>query len=204
MAAFGARYMKFAPFAGEEPAAALPAYGESVQLGGLNKADLTVNLASGEIHGDDVLDERVEEFVSGTLAVEVTDLAPQTESVVYGSKMGEDGELVDKTSDETPYGGLGYIKTLIRKGKKIYRAIYLPKVKAALGNDNAATKSNSITLATHPLAFTVFEPNNGEWRYRKEFTGDDGEAQAKAYIDEKLGVTEAAQANVEDDGQTTE
>ena len=202
MAAFGARYMMFAPFKGEEPKAALPTYGEAVQLGALNKADLTVNLASGEIYGDDVLDERVEEFVSGTLTVEITDLDPDTESVVYGSKLDEEGELVDKTSDQTPYGGLGYIKTLIRKGKKVYRAIYLPKVKAALGNDNATTKSNSITLATHPLAFTVFEPNTGEWRYRKEFEGDDGEVQAKAYIDGKLGVAEATQAN--DEGEPTE
>ena len=185
MAAFGAKYIKFAPISAE-PDAALPQYGEGIQIGALVRADLTVNLASGEIYGDDVLDERVEEFVSGTLAVEVTDLEDEKEKVIFGSTLDEKGELKDNTADVIPYGGLGYIKTLIRSGKKKYKAYYYPKVKAVMGNDSAATKSSSITLASNALSFTIFEPKTGDWRYRKTF---ESESEAKAYVNEKLAGT---------------
>ncbi len=198
MAAFGAKYIKFAPI-NAEPDAALPQYGEAIRIGALVRADLTVNLASGEIYGDDVLDERVEEFVSGTLAVEVTDLEDEKEKVIFGSSLGEGGELKDNTKDAIPYGGLSYIKTLIRGGKKKYRAYYYPKVKAVMGNDSAATKSSSITLASSSLSFTIFEPKTGDWRYRKTF---DEEAAAKAYVDEKLAGTSAQTAS--EDTEATE
>ena len=198
MAAFGAKYIRFAPVSAE-PDAALPQYGEGIQIGALVRADLTVNLASGEIYGDDVLDERVEEFVSGTLAVEVTDLEDEKEKVIFGSTLEEGGELKDNTADSIPYGGLGYIKTLIRGGKKKYKAYYYPKVKAVMGNDSAATKSSSITLASSPLSFTIFEPKTGDWRYRKTF---ESEAEAKAYIDGKLTGSEAQTAS--EDPESTE
>lgn len=200
MASFGAKYIKFAPIS-EELETALPKYGEGFQIGALVRADLTVNLASGEIYGDDVLDERIEEFVSGTLSVEVTDLEDEKENVIFGSSLKEDKELVDSTKDTIPYGGLGYLKTLIRGGKKLYRAYFYPKVKAVMGNDNAATKASSITLASSPLSFTIFEPKTGDWRYRKTFNS---EAEAKAYIDEKLAVANAQAQTATEGSSATE
>ena len=61
MAAFGAKYIKFAPIK-TEPATGMPTYDAPVTLGDLVKAELTINLASGEIYGDDRLVEKLEEF----------------------------------------------------------------------------------------------------------------------------------------------
>ena len=94
MAGFGANYIQFAPFKGAEPAAALPQYDEKVNFGRLVKAELTVTMASGKIYGDDVLDESIDEFVSGSLAVETTDLTLEHEAVIFGSTM-------SSTSDKT-------------------------------------------------------------------------------------------------------
>lgn len=184
MASFGAKYIKFAQIKSEENGK-LPTYDEAVELGGLVKADLTVNLASGEIYANNALDERIEEFVSGTLAVEVSDMTDEVESAVFGSTL-KDEELVDNTADTIPYGGIAYYKTLIRKGKKMYKAYYFPKAKAVLGNDSAATKGSSITLASTPLSFTIFEPDTGDWRYRQTF---EKEEEAVAYVDGKLTTT---------------
>ena len=74
MAGFGARYIQFAPFTGDEPTDALPKYGEKVNFGRLVKAEIAVSMASGKIYGDDVLDESVDEFISATLNVETTDM----------------------------------------------------------------------------------------------------------------------------------
>lgn len=184
MAAFGAKYIKYAVIKTEEENK-LPAYDaqKTKMIGSLVKADLTVNFASGELYADDLLAEKAEEFISGNIAVEVDELDDEVASVIYGATVNEQNEKVDNTGDNAPYGGLGYIKTLMKKGTKYYRAYYYPKVRAALGNDNTATKSSSITFSTTPVNFTVYEPKTGDWRYTKKF---DTEAEAKAWIDSKL------------------
>ena len=58
MASFGAKYIKFAPVK-SEPANGLPTYDTAVEIGNLVKAELTVNLASGEIYANNMLDERM-------------------------------------------------------------------------------------------------------------------------------------------------
>lgn len=185
MAAFGAKYIKFAPFK-SEPETGMPTYDAAVQLGELVKAELAVSLASGEIYGDDRLVEKVEEFSSGSIAVEVTDMTDDVEATVFGSTYAEADGIVDKTSDTIPYGGVGYCKTLMRGGQKKYKAYFYPKCKAAMGTDSANTKNSSITLSSTPLTFTVFEPNDGDWRYRKTFAT---EAEAKAWIDSQFSGT---------------
>lgn len=190
MAGFGARYIKFAPFSGDEPSDALPKYGAAVSLGRLVKAELSVQMASGKIYGDDVLDESVDEFISATLGVETTDMTLETESAIFGSKLSgaeeTKKELVDSSADVIPYGGIVYIKVLMRKGKKVFRAYYLPKAKATIGTDTANTKTESIAMSSTPVSFTVFEPNTGDWRYRQEF---ETFAAAKEWCDGKLATS---------------
>lgn len=182
MAAFGAKYPCFAPFSGEEPAGALPVYDKMVVIGGLVSANVTINLASGELYADDALAEMASEFASATIAMETDDLIDEVESVIFGSTAAE-GELVDNIADAAPFGGLGYYRKLMRDGKIFYRTYFYPKVKAALGNDNAQTKGNNITFQTSQTTFTVFAPNTGDWRYREVF---DNEAAATAWLNAKF------------------
>lgn len=182
MAAFGAKYINFAPIKSESDTGK-PTYDTAINLGELVKAELTISLASGEIYGDDRLVEKIEEFSSGSISVEVVDLTDEKESKLFGSTYETGSELIDKTSDTVPYGGLGYFKSMIRNGKKYYKSYFYPKVKAAPGTDSANTKSSSITLSPTPLTFTVLEPNDGDWRYRKTF---ETEAEAKTWIDSKF------------------
>ncbi len=184
MAQFGARYIKFNPIK-EQPENALPVYMDQdpVQVGRLVKADLTVNMASGELYADDELAESMSEFSSATLAAETDDMVDEVASVVYGC------EVVDKTvhykyGDTPPEGGLAYFKTLVRKGEKSFKGVFYPRAKAALGNDSAQTRGNSITFGTTATTFTIFSCNSGDWRLTEEFAT---EAEAKAWVDAKLG-----------------
>lgn len=197
MAAFGAKHLLFAPIT-EERKGELPTYDgtKAVQLGMLVKADLSVNYSSGELYADNVLAERVEEFASGTIAAEVDEMEDEVAHTVYGSRITESQEIVENSENNVPFGGLGYYKTLMKNGVKFFRAYFYPKVKAAIGNDSAATKGSSITLSTTPITFTVFEPENGDWRYTKRFNR---EADAVAYIEGKLGK-QAAQDSGESQG----
>jgi hypothetical protein len=189
MAQFGAKCPMFAPFK-TEPEGALPTYDTMLKIGALVKADLTVNLATGELYGDDQLQEQLSEFASGALAMETDDMTDAVAKALYGATGGvdESGDLIYNQGDTPPYGGLAYYKVLMRSGQKVYKGCYYPKVRAALGNDSAPTRGSSITFGTTPTSFTVFACNTGDWRFTNEFTGDGAEAKVIAWMQKKLGA----------------
>ena len=183
MASFGAKYIRFNTIE-EEPAGELPVYKENgtVELGRLVKADLTVNLASGKLYADDELAESVDEFSSGSLAVETDDMEDEAAKAVYGCTV-TDGEVHFKRGDSPPMGGLAYYKVLMRKGVKFFKGYFYPRVKAALGNDTAQTKGDSITFGTNSTTFTIFGSNSDDWRICKTLPTEE---EARAWVDGKL------------------
>lgn len=158
---------------------------KGVVLSKLVAANLTINQASGELHGDDALAEQVSEFSSGSIAMETTDMTDENASEVYGCTV-TDKTVVYNKNDKPPLGELGYFKTGIIDSKPYVKAYYYPKVKAALGNDNAQTKGSSITFQTTSTTFTVFADENGDWR----ITTDCATVQeAKDWLNEKLSIS---------------
>ena len=183
MASFGAKNPYFAPIE-SEPEGTLPVYkGEPVKIGRLVKADLTLTMASGKLYADDELAESAEEFVSGSIAMETDDILDTVASVIYGATVKEK-TVVYNTSDNPPPGGLAYYKKLMRHGKLVFKGLFFPRVKAALGNDAAQTKADSITFGTSTTNFTVSNANNGDWRFTEEFETDDA---ALAWVKAMLG-----------------
>lgn len=173
MASFGAKYPCFNPIQ-QEPEGKLPVYKnpEPVRIGRLVKADLTVNLSSGKLFADDVLAENVDEFSSGSIAMETDDMEDSVAAVVYGCEVVEK-EVHYNIKNDPPAGGLAYIKKLMRKKKVLYKGYFYPIVKAALGNDTAQTRTDSITFGTNSTTFTVYPCETGDWRYTKEFPKED-------------------------------
>lgn len=188
MAGFGANYPCFKP---EDKT-------EGVVLGKLVSANLTVNLASGELYADDALAEQLSEFSSGSIAMETDDITDENAGVVYGCTVKEKLVTYNK-NDTAPRGCLGYYKVLMRSGKKYFKAYFYPLVRASLGNDNAQTRGNNITFTTTSTTFTVFADDKGDWRLTETF---DTAAAAKEWINEKCGIgTAAAQTSDEPNSQ---
>lgn len=189
MASFGAKYPYFNPVK-NEPEGKLPVYKnpEPVRIGRLVKADLTVNLASGKLFADDGLAESVDEFSSGSIAMETDDMEDPVAAEVYGCEV-VDKEVHYNVADDPPAGGLAYFKKLMRRKKVLYKGFFYPLVKAALGNDTAQTKTDSITFGTNSTTFTVFACETGDWRFTEEFPT---EAAAIAWIKEKLKGEDSA------------
>lgn len=189
MASFGAKYPYFNPVK-NEPEGKLPVYKnpEPVRIGRLVKADLTVNLASGKLFADDGLAESVDEFSSGSIAMETDDMEDPVAAEVYGCEV-VDKEVHYNVADDPPAGGLAYFKKLMRRKKVLYKGYFYPLVKAALGNDTAQTKTDSITFGTNSTTFTVFACETGDWRFTEEFPT---EAAAIAWIKEKLKGEDSA------------
>ena len=175
MATFGAKYPAF------KPASATA----GVVLGKLVSANLTVNLASGELYSDDILAEKASEFASGSIAMETDDMTDDVAAIVYGCTV-KDKVCTYKSGDAAPEGVLGYYKTLMRSGVKLYKGYVYPRCKAALGNDNAATKGSSISFGTTSTTFTVMANTDTEWRMTQEFAT---EAEAIAWINSECGIS---------------
>lgn len=190
MASFGAKYPHFAKIK-EEPEEGLPIYeGDPVKIGQLVKADLTLQMASGKLYADDHLVESVDEFVSGSIAMETDDMLDEVASVVYGTTVEE--KLVRyNTADDPPSGGLAYYKKLMRNKKVLFKGYFYPLVKAALGNDTAQTKTDSITFSSTATAFTVFACRNGDWRHTEELAT---EAEALAWVKSRFAPADAGAA----------
>ena len=183
MAHFGAKRPIFNTIATHEENA-LPTYENEkpIVIGKLVKADLSVTLASGKLFADDGLAESVDEFASGSVAMETDDMEDEVASALYGATVSEK-EVHYKAGDTAPEGGLAYYKVLMRKGKKIFKGYFYPRVKAVLGNDTAQTKGDSITFGTSATTFNVFRCNSDDWRITEEFQT---EAECVAWCDGKL------------------
>ncbi|MDE7261956.1 MAG: hypothetical protein K2N78_07880 [Oscillospiraceae bacterium] len=168
MASFGAKYPHFCKIT-DEPEGELPVYdGNPIRIGRLVKADLSVTMASGKLYADDTLAEVVEEFVNGSLSMETDDMEDTVASAVYGAEVIEK-QVHYKSGDSAPVGGLTYYKVLKRRGKTVYKGYFYPRVQAALGNDSAQTKTDSITFGTTNTTFTVFPCESTDWRITAEF-----------------------------------
>lgn len=179
----GAKYPRFAPIVAE-PASALPTYGaEKVTIGEMIKSDLTINLASGEIFSDDALNIKLAEFASGTVAMETDGIDDEVAGALFGATVDE-GLVTYNVGDAAPNGGLGYYAMMKDKSAgTYYKAYYFPKVQAAMGNDNSATKSGSISFQTANTTFTVMKCNNGDWMQTETLAT---EAEAVEWIEKKL------------------
>ncbi len=198
MAAFGAKFICFAPFAEQETENGMPTYSGGTAIGKLAAANLTVNLASGELWADDNIAEEVSEFASGAIAVELDDLSQANYALIYGATAAGEN-IKDAKADTIPFGGIGYYKTLMRKGVKYYKTFFYPKAKAVIGADNAATRAASITFQTTPITFNIYAPlyAAGQWRETEVFSD---EASAVAWVKSKLNITTAYMMTVQVQG----
>lgn len=190
MASVGARYVKFAPIDGAEPATGMPDYSTALSLGKLIQVDTNITMATGELYADDELAEQGSEFVSATSNVGTDDIDDETAATLYGATYDEtEDALTHNKDDQAPLGGLGYIRVGQKDNEKYYAPVFFPKVKAALPNDTAQTKGNAITFQTGTIPFTIFPLPDGNWKLTKRFTGEGAYASAKSWIDTQFGST---------------
>ena len=131
MAKYGAKYLKWAPFAALAPdasASAYPKYGTPIALGSLVKVTDSPSYNEGKLYGDNALKINASEFKECGVDVEVTELANATASAVFGATLaasGDDTDLKFSAEDNAPYGGLAfYVCKQLDSGAKKYQGIY--------------------------------------------------------------------------------
>lgn len=166
-------------------------YSEGRVLGKAITADITINSTDDVLRADDEVAERVKEFQSGTEALGIDDLTLENHAWLLGhavtaSSGSTPATMVCKSDDVAPYVGNGFYAPRLKNGVKTWRAIWLCKVLFAEPQDTMNTKGENITFGTPTLNGSIDQLSDGTWKEEAEFSS---EAAAKAWCDEKAGIT---------------
>ena len=190
MAKMGLKYMAWNEI-DTETDAAIPTYKANggIVVGRMVSINVAISNSEGELYADDMLAEYAAEFSSADLTAEVDNITLENQAKMYGATYDTETEEFEAYADDSaPYGGVGGYQVLQINGVKKYRCSVYTKAKAAMPDFDGATKGNSISFGTQPIKMKIAAPKYGPWYRAKEF---DNEADAKAYVNTKLGLVSA-------------
>lgn len=199
MAKIGLKYFAWAKLKSEAEGAA-PVYESGKVVGKIASINRSITLAEGELAADDMTAEYASEFVEGDLSAEIDYISLADKAAMLGGKYEESTGYVGNANDTAPYGAVGGIQVLMKSGVRKFRAYVHPKVKAMPADMEGTTKGKNISFATEPVKMKIMALDNGDWIYENEFEEED---EAKAFVFDKLGITEAAAASTEPESTTT-
>ena len=152
------------------------------------------------LYADNGIVETDRQFSGGTLTVKPDDLSQEVSKAILGLKEEEVG-TIDGVTDEsvmeliydddqvTPYLGVGFIIKKQVKGVTKWRAVVLTRVMFSVPADAATTQGESIEWQVPELSATITRDESEKHAWKKEATFTT-EAQAEAYIKNRLGITE--------------
>ena len=193
MATYGARYSRWAPWAEgfeDTDRTKLPRYGETAEIGQLNKVNDSLNFNEGSMPGDDQIVLYEKNFKDGTVDVEsvfipistaaVAELVRESYHRAEAAREVRHERLADGDDDKAPYGGYGFITNHVSKAKRYFQAIFYPKVKAAPTSGSFDTRGDNINFVTDKMSFHLESPACRKYRVKKDF---DAEEAAMAYLD---------------------
>ena len=129
-------------------------YGTPVQLAKAISAELSVELNEAILYADDGQAESVKEFKSGSLSLNVDELAPVHVAALLGAEVDEHGVLISRGEDNPTYVAIVF---RAKKSNGKYRYFWLYRVQFSIPGTSLATKGDSITFSTPTIEGTIFQ-----------------------------------------------
>ena len=178
-------------------------YSDGAVMGTATEANISIETSEdNKLYGENGLAETDRRFANGTLTLSTTDLSQEVSKAILGlteqAITGIDGvtdtsvkELVYDDTQVTPYLGVGFIIKKKVNGVYKWRGVVLPKVMFSVPEDAATTQGESIEWQTPELTGTIMRDDSATHVWKKEATFTT-EAQAEAYIKNRLSITVAA------------
>ena len=169
----------------------------------MGKADKANNESESSednsLYADNTIAETDKTFTGGTLTLITDELSQEIAKVLLGVTETEITEVTGVTDEganeliwdddqQTPYLGVGMIIKKMVGGVLKWRAVVLTKVMFNIPADAATTQGESIEWQTPELSGTIMRDDTAKhtWKTEATFTT---EAQADAYIKDKLSIT---------------
>lgn len=171
-------------------------------MGKATEVDVEIETTDdNNLYADNGIAETDRQFAGGTLTVKPDDLSQEVSKVILGLKEQEVG-TIDGVTDESvmelvydddqviPYLGVGFIVKKQVKGVTKWRAVVLTRVMFSVPSDAATTQGESIEWQVPELSATITRDESEKHAWEKEATFST-EAQAEAYIKDRLNITGA-------------
>lgn len=151
-------------------------YGTPAVLAKAITANINIEAPDSDLYADDGIDETVGGFVSGTLSLNVNDLAPSVLADLLGVRVDKNGVVVSSAEDISNEVAIAF-RALKGNGK--YRYFWLYRVKFSVPSTALATKNNSITFQTPTIEGKIMRRNKVDYQdkhpWKAEVTeGDTG------------------------------
>ncbi len=166
-----------------------PTYEKGQYLGKSSTFNGTPTVSDVKDYGDDSVAETDTSVTGGTLSVELNENTSDIYTFLLGhSKDETSSEVISNADDIAPYVGIGAVGKSKRNNKLMYTGKFYFKAQFKEPNDENATKQENTAFTHTTLEANLFKLDNGDWKAQKEFNTL---AEAKAWLDEKAGITES-------------
>lgn len=184
MAQIGLKYVVTGKY---KESAGKATYASGVVIGKAIKADIKINCNDAKLYADDAVAESDRSFIDGTITLGVADLEAEKQAFLFGHEVDEEtGEIVANTADVAANVGVGFYSAKKVNGVRKYRAIFFKNVLFTEPSETLQTKEGTVSFATPSLEGNIMEDIEGIWKEESTF---DTEAEAKSYLDKKVGIT---------------
>lgn len=158
-------------------------YGEIKTLAGAIESKMTLTTTNAELYADDVLNDKVDEFVKGALTLGIDNDNDEIFGDLLGQKVKKlsNGvtEYTQTTTDQPKFVGFSQIVSKRVNGKYRYKAEFLKKLQFKPYSTDKKTKGESLEFTTPSVEGTVYPTQDGEWEKHATF---ENEADAIEYI----------------------
>jgi phi13 family phage major tail protein len=150
------------------------------------KATVTSESNDVKLYADDGVAESDKTFRGGKISINIDDLTNEIYAELLGHTFNDaENSVLNNSNDIAPYIGIGFYGKVIRNNSPKYMAKFLFKMQFAEPTDENDTKGETVAFQTPTIEGDVFMMDNGDWRDQIEV---DTEAEAIAWIDQKLGI----------------
>lgn len=189
-------------FAVYSAAGSTVSYANGAVMGKATEANIEIDTTEdNNLYADNAIAETDRTFAGGTLTLSTDDLSQEVSKAILGlaeqAITGIEGvtdtsvkELLYDDQQQTPYLGVGFIIKKKVGGVYKWRGVILTKVMFSTPADAATTQGETIEWQTPELSATIMrdDSTNHMWKREATFTT---EAQAEAYIKDRLGIDAA-------------
>lgn len=175
-------------------------YASGAVMGKATEANIEIETTDdNNLYADNAIAETDRSFSGGTLTLSTDDLSQEVSKAILGLReqaltditgvTDEDvSELIYDDQQVTPYLGVGFIVKKMVNGVTMWRGIVLTKVMFSIPADAATTQGESIEWQVPELTATIMRDDTATHMWKREATFTT-EAQAEAYIKNRLGIT---------------
>lgn len=164
--------------------------------------EFSASIDSGDdnnLYADNAIAESDRSFGGGSISVTTDEISQAASAAILGLiaktiTVGEATDVSELVFDDDmaiPDLGFGIIIKKKKSGADQYRAVFFHKIKFNIPEDAAATQGETIEWQTPTIEGTIMRDDSAKHGWKSEVTVDT-EAEAEAYIKQKLGITAKA------------